>query len=166
VGYVESKLRVLIRNLENTTNVKHVHPHTKCFVTNAPDNWKCCSSFFMGLSFDMTCVSRDSWSLTSICGSHLIDGRNGTPKVDLTPAVSDFIAGVRRAWEMPQYSSEGALPLLSRLSTSEVTSPCWMEGMDLAVRCVRRNQLPDIVYEDEPHARLPVKRRRDPQFGI
>jgi len=123
VGYVESKLRVLIRNLENTTNVKHVHPHTKCFVTNAPDNWKCCSSFFMGLSFDMT---------------------NGTPKVDLTPAVSDFIAGVRRAWEMPQYSSE---------------------GMDLAVRCVRRNQLPDIVYEDEPHARLPVKRRRDPQFA-
>lgn len=120
VGYVESKLRLLVRSLEDTPNVKYAHPLTKCFLTTSA-KWACCSSFFMGLSFDMS---------------------NGAPKIDLTPAVSDFVAFVRRAWDTPQYTSE---------------------GMDLSVRWVSRAQLPEVVYEDEPHARLPVKRKREPQ---
>lgn len=96
---------MLIRNLESTVNVKHAHPHTKCFVTQNP-KWPFCSSFFMGLAFDMTYALS-----TFLFLDFVIDGpilyRNGAPKIDLTPAVSEFMAFVRRAWETPQYTSEG-----------------------------------------------------------
>ncbi len=164
VGYVESKLRLLVRSLEDTPNVKYAHPLTKCFLTTSA-KWACCSSFFMGLSFDMSYVLRSRIG-TAASARHqrfpfLFDFRNGAPKIDLTPAVSDFVAFVRRAWDTPQYTSEGTYwPML--LSRLELT--CFMRaGMDLSVRWVSRAQLPEVVYEDEPHARLPVKRKREPQ---
>jgi hypothetical protein len=115
VGYVESKLRLLVRSLEDTPNVKYAHPLTKCFLTTSA-KWACCSSFFMGLSFDMSYVLRflsRALALRQVRVTNVIfflslfDFRNGAPKIDLTPAVSDFVAFVRRAWDTPQYTSEG-----------------------------------------------------------
>ena len=125
VGYVESKLRLLVRSLEDTPNVKYAHPLTKCFLTTSA-KWACCSSFFMGLSFDMSYVLRSRIG-TAASARHqrfpfLFDFRNGAPKIDLTPAVSDFVAFVRRAWDTPQYTSEGTYwpMLLSRLQLAHV----------------------------------------------
>jgi len=117
VGYVESKLRVLIRHLENTPNMKYAHPSTRHYTTQHT-KWPHCASFFMGLRFQIS---------------------KGTTKVDLTDAAREFVAFVRKAWETPQYTSE---------------------GMDLSVRFVRRDLLPEIVFEDEPQAKDPPPKRK------
>jgi poly(A) polymerase len=78
-GWVESRLRFLILNLEQTPNLQHAHPHPKFFPCHVTDENKaivsCCSCFFMGLILNLPAT--------------------GPKTVDLTPAVSDFTAAVK-----------------------------------------------------------------------
>ncbi|KYQ91138.1 poly(A) polymerase [Tieghemostelium lacteum] len=76
-GWIESKLRFLILNLEQTPNMKNAFPYPKCFENKVsqtvPTGFKC-SSFFMGLAFNFT-------------------GENKS--VDLTKAVTEFTAMIK-----------------------------------------------------------------------
>lgn len=76
VGWVESKLRVLIRKLEVTPLLKWAHPWPNNVDIPNP-KWKFSTSFFMGLTFDVPS-----------------DG-TGPRNVDLTPAVVEFTSYIR-----------------------------------------------------------------------
>jgi len=76
-GLVESRLRILIQKLEITPYVQHAHPFPKLFSNVAQPSFPFCSSFFMGLTFNLPKDAK---------GPGAAAGRS----VDLTPAVGDF----------------------------------------------------------------------------
>jgi len=80
LGWVESKLRLLIKQLEQTRNVEAAHPYPK-FYDLTHEKWECCSAFFMGLIFGPEKTS-----------------------IDLTPAVVNFTTMIKN-W--PHRDPEG-----------------------------------------------------------
>jgi poly(A) polymerase len=81
VGWVESKLRILIQRLEVTKQLQYIHPHMYQFdnhqrdtLNNAVEVYN--SSFFMGLAFK----AQDAAA----------NGQNQSRQVDLTTPVADF----------------------------------------------------------------------------
>jgi len=96
-GWVESKLRFLIMNLEQTPNVKFAHPFPSSFENHVVEQDKIAnyiSSFFMGLTLNFTNTS-------------------GPKTVDLTPAVSDFTTAVKE-WTVRTPSMEIKVKYLRR----------------------------------------------------
>jgi len=96
-GWVESKLRFLILNLEQTPNVKFAHPYPSSFENHTIEQEKITnylSSFFMGLTLNFTNTS-------------------GPKTVDLTPAVSDFTTAVKE-WGVRTPSMEIKVKYLRR----------------------------------------------------
>lgn len=79
-GWIESKLRFLIQNLEQTPNVKYAMPNPTAFPCNyvEKDTTIWCTSFFMGLILDLSS-----------------DSSSGPKTINLTPAVSEFVAAVK-----------------------------------------------------------------------
>ncbi|KAL6041167.1 polynucleotide adenylyltransferase [Balamuthia mandrillaris] len=81
-GWVESKLRLLIKKLEITPLLKTAHPFPVSY--NIPDHgkpkWEYSSTFFMGITFN---ISKNT---------------NGPRNVDLTPPVLEFTTLVRE-WQ-------------------------------------------------------------------
>jgi poly(A) polymerase len=89
-GLVESKLRFLIQKLEVTPYVQNAQPFPKMFENpQSPyqgQGFPFCSSFFMGLIFDLP---KDKGAA---------GGAAGGKSVDLTPAVGDFTFTVKE-WQ-------------------------------------------------------------------
>eukprot|EP00029_Vermamoeba_vermiformis_P008840 TRINITY_DN4243_c0_g1_i1.p1 TRINITY_DN4243_c0_g1~~TRINITY_DN4243_c0_g1_i1.p1 ORF type:complete len:675 (+),score=133.96 TRINITY_DN4243_c0_g1_i1:164-2188(+) len=81
VGWVESKLRILIQRLEVTKQLQYIHPHMYQFDNHQRDTLNDAvevynSSFFMGLAFKTQDASAN--------------GQNQSRQVDLTTPVADF----------------------------------------------------------------------------
>jgi len=88
-GWVESRLRFLILNLEQTPNLKYAIPFPQSYQHNALDLTGSTiyqSSFFMGLTLNLPKTPAGAPPAT----------------VDLTPAVTDFVQAVK---EWPQRTS-------------------------------------------------------------
>eukprot|EP01114_Cavostelium_apophysatum_P005495 TRINITY_DN1654_c0_g1_i1.p1 TRINITY_DN1654_c0_g1~~TRINITY_DN1654_c0_g1_i1.p1 ORF type:complete len:636 (-),score=113.17 TRINITY_DN1654_c0_g1_i1:158-2065(-) len=83
-GWIESRLRFLVSNLEQTQNLQYAHPYPSSFPNNATSVGEngaevvtsYCSVFFMGLTLNFTNTA-------------------GPKTVDLTPAVTDFSSAVK-----------------------------------------------------------------------
>eukprot|EP01132_Coremiostelium_polycephalum_P010392 gene10392-12763_t len=77
-GWIESKLRFLISNLENTPNMKHAVPYPKNFENKTNNNPnQICTSFFMGLTFNFSSAP------------------GADKSVDLTKAVTEFSSTIK-----------------------------------------------------------------------
>lgn len=79
-GWVESRLRFLISNLEQTPNLQYAHPFPSFFARHAKEESSdtiktYCTIFFMGLVVNLS--------------------EQGSRTIDLTPAVSDFTQAVK-----------------------------------------------------------------------
>lgn len=70
-GLVESKLRFLVANLEQTENLQHAYPYPKSFIAERKEDENLFRSyFFMGLKLNIT--------------------QTGSKTIDLSPAVLEF----------------------------------------------------------------------------
>lgn len=83
-GWIESRLRFLISNLEVTPNLQYAHPYPNFYPCNTVDKESgsvtlYCSCFFMGLTLNLPKTKEGS----------------GPKTIDLTPAVADFTAAVK-----------------------------------------------------------------------
>jgi len=78
-GWIESRLRFLISNLEQTPNLQYAVPFPTSFTNNSTENGTTvyCSCFFLGLILN------------------LAKNNSGPKTVDLTPAVTDFSSAVK-----------------------------------------------------------------------
>uniref|UniRef100_A0A6B2KYP3 polynucleotide adenylyltransferase n=1 Tax=Arcella intermedia TaxID=1963864 RepID=A0A6B2KYP3_9EUKA len=113
VGFVESKVRLLILKLEKTPFVECVHPHPEG-ITYTHLQFPHASAFFLGVQLGSSTART-----------------NGT-KVDLTPAVIDFLKQVKD----------------------------WKErtvDMEITVNSIKESQLPDFVFAE---GKRPEKKRK------
>jgi poly(A) polymerase len=119
-GWIESKLRFLILNLEKINNIEYVHPYPSSFLYPITENEAILhsSSFFLGLALN---IQKNS---------------TGPKTIDLTPAVVDFTQTIKE-WS-------------SKLPT-----------MDIKVRYVKRDNLPDYVFENGQRPKLTKKKREN-----
>jgi len=100
-GWVESRLRFLILNLEQTQNLKYASPYPVSYQHNnivENDRTIYCSSFFLGLTLDIPKTPLPGVPAT----------------VDLTPAVTDFVQIIKE-WPQKDQTSDIKVRYLRRV---------------------------------------------------